>query len=196
VENRLKQLMARVAHLKWRILNSMHYAKGTSINASDQWREVLASLGLDAEEINATKLGNSKQCIALANEECLTRLSAGDSLLRLVTRDGETVSWGWRTSRDHFYISEVGLWLHPRGDFVFYDYHTPSEHRGKGYHTIALHFSFSTLKPGQTGLIFALSNNMPPLRAYAKMMLSPIHPMRLLLTRGLTMGRRDRFPSI
>jgi hypothetical protein len=193
LENKSRSLFARVSYLKWRLLNSLQYRTGTQGNVSDEWRADLEASELRAEEIDSSNVAAARQCIALARAEDYERIAAGDSLLRLVTKDGKTVSWGWRTQRDHFYISEVGLWINPRGSLVFYDYHTPPEHRGKGYHSLVMQFSFSTLKDGQKALVFALSDNAPPLKVYAKMKLTPIHPIQLLLTRSLTVGRRDRF---
>lgn len=190
-------LITRARRLKWRLLDAMRFAEGTSANAGDQWGAQLDALGLRVEFL--TKMpAKADQGLAQLDEVMLNQRFErwNDQLARILDGSGHTVSWGWMTQRPQFYISETGLWLRTRGRYVMYDFHTPLEHRRNGYHSLLLHAAFANLPDEATGMIFALSDNIPPHKTYRRLGLTPVSKSSLIFRGDLRPGPRDRYATL
>jgi hypothetical protein len=128
------------------------------------------------------------------NKESEERATYGDSLLIIVNQYDNVVTFGWKTERPLFWISEIGLSVKTRGRVIFYDFYTPSQHQRNGYYERLLRSGFAALRPDQAALVFALQTNVPPLRVYAKMGLRRKSILGMLLAGEFSRKRPD-FPE-
>jgi hypothetical protein len=171
-ERAVTSTLSRVRGLMDRIFHTLHFHEGRGGHAPDWVRLQNEQQHLTYSELRmqSDPAKFALYCRILNLEkESKERTAQGDSLLVLINNNDEVVSFGWKTSRPLFWISEVGISVKTRGRVILYDFYTPSQHQRNGYHEHLLRSVFAAMRPEQVALIFALQTNVPPLRVYAKM---------------------------
>jgi hypothetical protein len=201
----MNSMLSRAHTFVDRVFHTLHFHEGRGVYAPDWVRlqNQQQSLVYSELRMQSDPVDYARYCSALRLEsESEKRALHGDSLLVLVNKGGDVVTFGWKTNRPLFWISEIGLSVKAKGRAIFYDFYTPSQHQRNGYYERLLRLAFAGLRRDQAALVFALQTNVPPLRVYAKMGLRRKNISGMLLAGEFSRNRphvperrRDELPG-
>lgn len=129
----------------------------------------------DPEEI-----GHHLQKLRATIPDLQHRLNVGDRMIALMNVEDLIVSYGWMTDRPRMWISELGVALRSRGNYVLYDFYTPEAFQRNGFYALLLRSAASSRR-GSTGIIYALQSNEASNGAIRKIGFRRISAIGLLL---------------
>lgn len=122
------------------------------------------------------------------NDSVIDRLTLGDSFVCIVDANKTILSYGWKTSRTPFLISELGLGLLAGGSDILYDFYTPKQLQGNGYYTCLLR-NLSNASSMQRAWIYAANSNPGSWKAIERSGFARQSVIKMVLQGRLHVGR-------
>lgn len=174
--------------LSHRIFRGMRYYEGTHYSAHSEIAVLMSRSGV----LYRTALGEHEIghiCALIGISVPQYRAERGDILHFLTNSSEEVLAWGWSTNIKLFHISEIELYLHPRGREVLYDFVTPTQNQRRGYHMMLLNAVFEGLSLDRKAIIFALPENAAPHIVYNRLQLRHLPNWWLFLKGDIRMPK-------